>query len=41
MSEEDTPSRAQMLEQVGERVHQTYALSRWAERVCAVYSEIH
>ena len=40
LSEEDTPSRAQMLEQAGERVHQTYALSRWAELVCAVYSEI-
>lgn len=40
LSEKDTPSRAQMLEQAGERVHQTYALSRWAERVCAVYSEI-
>lgn len=40
LSEEDTPSRAQMLEQAGERVRKTYALSRWAERVCAVYSEI-
>ncbi|PKM41330.1 MAG: hypothetical protein CVV04_02445 [Firmicutes bacterium HGW-Firmicutes-9] len=40
LSEEDTPSRAQMLEQAGERVRKTYALSRWAELVCAVYSEI-
>ena len=40
LREEHTPSRAQMLEQAGERVRQTYALSRWAERVCAAYLEI-
>jgi len=40
LREEHTPSRAQMLEQAGERVRQTYALSRWAERVCAAYAEI-
>ena len=28
------------LEQAGERVRQTYALSRWAERVLAAYLEI-
>jgi len=40
LREEHTPSRAQMLEHAGERVRQTYALSRWAERVCAAYAEI-
>jgi len=40
LREEHTPSRAQMLEHAGERVRQTYALSRWAERVCAAYDEI-
>lgn len=40
LSEEHTASRAQALEQAGERVRQTYALSRWAERVLAAYLEI-
>lgn len=40
LSEEHTASRAQELEQAGERVRQTYALSRWAERVLAAYLEI-
>lgn len=37
---EHTASRALALEEAGERVRQTYALSRWAERVCAAYAEI-
>ena len=40
LGEEHTASRTLALEQAGERVRQTYALSRWAERVCAAYSEI-
>ena len=40
LSEEHTASRAQALEQAGERVRQTYALSSWAERVLAAYLEI-
>jgi len=40
LSEEHTPARAQMLAKASERVYQTYALSRWAERVCAAYAEI-
>ena len=37
---EHSASRALALEEAGERVRQTYALSRWAERVCAAYAEI-
>ena len=40
LSEEHSPARAQMLAHAAERVRQTYALSRWAERVCAAYAEI-
>jgi glycosyltransferase involved in cell wall biosynthesis len=40
LSEEHTPARMQMLSKASERVYQTYALSRWAERVCAAYAEI-
>jgi len=40
LSEEASPASAQRLEQASERVRQTYALSRWAERVCAAYDEI-
>lgn len=40
LSEEHSSSRAQALEEAGERVRQTYALSRWAERVLAAYLEI-
>ena len=40
LGEERTASRTLALEQAGERVRQTYALSRWAARVCAAYSEI-
>lgn len=40
LSEEHSPARAQMLSHAAERVRQTYALSRWAERVCAAYAEI-
>ena len=40
LCEERTSSRALALEEAGERVYQTYALSRWAERVCAAYAEI-
>ena len=40
LSEEHSQERAQNLEQASERVRQTYALSRWAERVCAAYDEI-
>ena len=38
--EESSPERTQDLEQVSERVRQTYALSRWAERVYSAYDEI-
>ena len=40
LSEEHSQERAQNLEQASERVRQTYALSRWAERVYAAYREI-
>ena len=40
LCEEHTASRTLALEEAGERVRQTYALSRWAERVCAAYAEI-
>ena len=40
LSEEHTSSRALALEEASERVRQTYALSRWAERVFAAYAEI-
>ena len=40
LREEPSPERTQNLEQASERVRQTYALSRWAERVCAAYDEI-
>ena len=40
LREEPSPERTQDLEQASERVRQTYALSRWAERVCAAYDEI-
>jgi glycosyltransferase involved in cell wall biosynthesis len=40
LSEEHSPARAQMLARAAERVYQTYALSRWAEHVCAAYAEI-
>lgn len=40
LSEEHSQERAQNLEQASERVKQTYALSRWAERVYAAYDEI-
>ena len=40
LSEEKTASRALMLEQAAVRVEQTYALSRWAGRVCGSYDEI-
>jgi glycosyltransferase involved in cell wall biosynthesis len=40
LSEEHSSSRAQSLEQAGERVKQIYALSSWAAHVCAAYAEI-
>jgi len=40
LSEEHSSSRSLALEQAGERVKQTYALSNWAARVCAAYAEI-
>ena len=40
LREAHSPARTLMLEQAAERVTQTYALSRWAERVCAAYDEI-
>ncbi len=40
LNEEDSQERTLNLEQASERVRQTYALSRWAERVYAVYDEI-
>lgn len=38
--EEPSSSRALALEQASERVVETYALSRWAERVFSAYAEI-
>ena len=40
LSEEHSEGRAQNLEQASAHVRQTYALSRWAERVYAAYDEI-
>ena len=40
LREKSTPERIAALEQTSVRVAQTYALSRWAERVCDVYAEI-
>ena len=40
LSEEASSSRTQTLEEAGERVRQTYALSGWAERVLSAYLEI-
>ena len=40
LSEEHSASRTLALEEAGERVRQTYALSRWAERVLSAYMEI-
>jgi len=40
LREKSTPERIAALEQTSVRVAQTYALSRWAERVCGVYAEI-
>ena len=40
LREEPSPVRMRDLEQASERVRQTYALSRWAERVFAAYDEI-
>ncbi len=40
LSEKASPASALLLEQASERVRQIYALSRWAERVCAAYDEI-
>lgn len=37
----DAPERAQSLEAAKRRVVESYALNVWAERVVAVYSEIH
>lgn len=39
-SEERCSSLDAALAQASERVRQTYALSRWTERVCAAYAEI-
>ena len=40
LGEAHSPSRDAALERAGERVRQTYALSRWAARVCETYAEI-
>jgi len=40
LREKSTPERIAALGQTSVRVAQTYALSRWAERVCGVYAEI-